>query len=489
MTFERFSFDRRIVAGIRACGYETPTAIQSKAISPVLEGRDVVGLAQTGTGKTAAFALPILQRLLDADAAKTGPARVLVLAPTRELALQIHETFFSLGKETGIRSAAVFGGVGVMPQVKALRRATVVVACPGRLLDLIQRGDAQLGDVDVLVLDEADRMLDMGFMPDIRRIVAKIRAKRQTLLFSATMPPEIRDLAKGMLHDPITVQVDNTRPAESISHSLYPVLQHQKTQFLQAILDRDEHDAALVFTRTKHKAKSLAQVLDRRGYNATFIQGNLSQSRRQQALDGFKCGKYRIMVATDIAARGIDCSSITHVINFDVPDTAETYTHRIGRTGRAGRTGEALTFCTPDDAQMVRDIEKVLGKSIERRTLGGFEYDAQSPERPEPVEAREGDRSRSGRGRGGNARPGRSRSDSSRGAGNAKPAGSVGSGRGGKSPAKSVAGTKASAPAKAESASNRASRDDAAGNGQKPDRRRRRGGRGRGKGPQASAAN
>lgn len=402
MTFDSFAFDARIASGIRAAGYAVPTPIQTQAIPVVLQGRDVMGLAQTGTGKTAAFALPILQRLLDAGVSGRGPLRVLVLAPTRELAVQIQETFVTLGAQTGIRCAAVFGGVGIVPQVKALRQSTVAVACPGRLIDLMKRGDADLSGVDVLVLDEADRMLDMGFLPDIKRILAKLPTRRQTLLFSATMPEEIATLCRGILRDPVRVEVANTAPAASVGHALYPVRKHLKAALLEAILRGTEHDCVLVFTRTKHRAKTLAQQLERKGWAATFLQGNLSQNRRQKALEGFRSGDYRIMVATDIAARGIDCSRVTHVVNFDMPDTAETYTHRIGRTGRAERSGEALSLVTAEDGLMVRCVEGLLGRKIRRVTLDGFDYDRETQGAPSPVDEREGqERGRRGGQRGG----------------------------------------------------------------------------------------
>ncbi|WP_348981336.1 DEAD/DEAH box helicase [Salidesulfovibrio onnuriiensis] len=353
----------------------TPTPIQAKAIPEVLQGRDVMGLAQTGTGKTAAFALPILQRLLEAEAGKRGPVRTLVLAPTRELALQIYENFIDLGKQTGIRCAAVFGGVGMNPQIKAVRQATVVVACPGRLNDLLNQGVISLDHVDTLVLDEADRMLDMGFLPDIKRVMARLPEKRQNLLFSATMPSDIKKLADRILENPALVQVANTAPAKQVSHAFYPVNQHLKGSLLEALLKQIDHDSVIVFTRTKHRAKNLARKLDRIGHAATFLQGNMTQNQRQRALDGFRQGTFRVMVATDIAARGIDCDRISHVINFDIPDTAETYTHRIGRTGRAGRSGQALTLITPEDRQMVRDIERTLRMSIEQCVLDDFDYD------------------------------------------------------------------------------------------------------------------
>ncbi|MBG0777662.1 MAG: DEAD/DEAH box helicase, partial [Desulfovibrionaceae bacterium] len=378
MTFESFSFDRRISAGIRNVGFTTPTPIQARAIPPVLAGRDVMGLAQTGTGKTAAFALPILQRLLDAEAAPRGPVRVLVLAPTRELAVQIHQTFVDLGRQTGLRSAAVFGGVGLGRQSAEAAKATILTACPGRLLDLVARGAVNLGHADTLVLDEADRMLDMGFLPDIRKILARLPRERQNLMFSATMPQEIRTLSESILCAPEVVQVGRSAPAALVRQSFYPVAQHQKQGLLESLLQTTDHDAVLVFTRTKHRAKTLAHKLAARGWAATSLQGNLSQNRRQEALDGFKRGDYRIMVATDIAARGIDCERVSHVINFDMPDTVENYTHRIGRTGRAERTGEALTLVTGEDQPLVRAIERTLGERVERRRLQAFDYEAEA---------------------------------------------------------------------------------------------------------------
>ncbi len=375
LSFDSFSFDQRLVAGINACGYVTPTPIQSQAIPEVLAGKDVMGLAQTGTGKTAAFALPILQRLLAAEATKRGPIRALVLAPTRELAGQIHENFIDLGRQTGIRCAAVFGGVGFNPQIKAVSQSTVVVACPGRLMDLINQGAIKLDKVDMLVLDEADRMLDMGFLPDIKRIMSHLPEDRRNLLFSATMPKDIKKLADRILKNPVTVQVANTAPAKRVSHAFYPVDQHLKGRLLEALLKEIEHESVIVFTRTKHRAKNLARKLDRIGHQATFLQGNMTQNQRRRALDGFRDGTFRVMVATDIAARGIDCDRVSHVINFDMPDTAETYTHRIGRTGRAGRSGEAFSFTTPDDKVIVRDIERTLRLRIDSHTVEGFDYD------------------------------------------------------------------------------------------------------------------
>ncbi len=374
MYFDDFALHAQIMDGVRAAGYSTPTPIQEQVIPAVLSGRDVIGLAQTGTGKTAAFVLPTLQRLMDSRVKRTGPIRTLVLAPTRELAMQIHQEFIALGRKTGFRSTPVFGGVNQNPQIKNMRRSSICVACPGRLLDLLNQRQADLSHVDTLILDEADRMLDMGFMPDIEKIMARLPEQLQTLLFSATMPREIRTLAEKMMVDPEVVQIANTAPAASVEHALYPVPDSRKSNLLLAMLDNDDTANVLVFTRTKHRAKSLAQKLSRQGWAATSLQGDLSQSRRQEALAGFKSGKYRIMVATDIAARGIDCKCISHVINYDVPDTAEAYTHRIGRTGRADRSGVAATLVTLGDRRQIRDIERTLGCKIERKKLDSFDY-------------------------------------------------------------------------------------------------------------------
>ncbi|HWQ13359.1 MAG TPA: DEAD/DEAH box helicase, partial [Roseiflexaceae bacterium] len=372
MTFDRFNLHPRIAAGVRALGYSAPTPIQAEAIPPVMAGRDVMGLAQTGTGKTAAFALPILQRLMSGP---RGHVRALVVAPTRELAEQIHDSFTALGKETGLRSVTLYGGVGMQPQVQKLRAgAEIVVACPGRLLDHIGQGTVDLSQLEVLVLDEADHMFDMGFLPDVRRILRSVPARRQTLLFSATMPADIRALAHEALRDPVTVQIGQIAPAETVSHALYPVPPHLKTKLLLDWLQRTETRSVLIFTGTKYRAKRLGEKLEQLGYRATSLQGNLSQNRRQAALDGFRDGEYTIMVATDIAARGIDVSRVSHVINYDMPTTAEAYTHRIGRTGRATRTGEAMSFVTGEDEAMVRAIERLIGRRIERRTLEGFDY-------------------------------------------------------------------------------------------------------------------
>lgn len=365
MTFTDFSFDRRIDAGIKACGYDTPTPIQRKAIPLIRNGHDVMGLAQTGTGKTAAFALPILQKLLTSTSSKRG-ARVLVLAPTRELAIQINESFTSLARQTDITSSVIIGGVGMQPQINAFRTSNVIVACPGRLVRLIARGAVDFKAVEVLVLDEADRMLDMGFLPDIKRVLAQLPAKRQNLLFSATMPKSILDLTKRILVNPKTVQINATSPVSSVEHVFYKTQPGGKTALLNEILSRSEHQSMLIFTRTKHKAKNLSRTLCNSGYDTTFLQGNMSQAQRERALNGFRDGRFSILVATDIVARGIDCDRITHVVNFDMPDSVETYTHRIGRTGRAGRSGCAISLVTADDVPQLRAIQRVMGVSVEQ---------------------------------------------------------------------------------------------------------------------------
>ncbi len=367
------------MAGVQAQGYTTPTPIQRQAIPYVMQGRDVMGLAQTGTGKTAAFVLPILERLLQGP---RGRVRALIIAPTRELAEQIHESIKELGRQTKLHSITIYGGVSVNPQIQKLRAGVeVVVACPGRLLDHINQGTIRLSSLEVLVLDEADRMFDMGFLPDIRRILKHVPTKRQTLLFSATMPDDIRRLAHDILHDPVTVQIGHTAPVNTVSHALYPVGQHLKTALLLELLRHTDTGSVLVFTRTKHRAKRVAQQLEKAGYKAASLQGNLSQNRRQAALDGFRDGSFQVLVATDIAARGIDVSSISHVINYDIPDTVDAYTHRIGRTGRAAKTGDAFTLITREDEPVVRSIERVLGAKIERRTLKGFDYTKPAPAR------------------------------------------------------------------------------------------------------------
>ncbi len=378
MSFTEFHLHPQIEKAIRRIGYSAPTPIQHQTIPPILQGKDLMGIAQTGTGKTAAFALPVLHRLT------AGPRRVpraLILAPTRELAEQINESIAALGRETGLKSVAVYGGVSKVPQLQSLRRGVeIVVACPGRLLDLADQGAVRFSDLEVLVIDEADRMLDMGFLPDIRKIVKKLPAKRQTLLFSATMPEDIRQLATAILHDPAIIRVGDGAPASTVSHSVYPVEQHLKTPLLMKLIETTDTESVLVFARTKHRTTSVAAKMKRAGFAVASLQGDLSQNRRQAAIDGFRSGKYRILVATDIAARGIDVTRISHVINYDMPDTVEAYTHRIGRAGRASKTGDAFTLATPQDRPFLRDIEHVLGEKIARRTLEGFDYAVPAPE-------------------------------------------------------------------------------------------------------------
>jgi ATP-dependent RNA helicase RhlE len=379
VNFTSFDLNPTLLANIEALGYSTPTPIQSQTIPAILEGKDVMGLAQTGTGKTAAFVLPILQKLL------TGPrhcTRALIIAPTRELAQQIHDAISELAKNTKLHSVTVYGGVNINPQIKTLARGVeIIVACPGRLLDLIKQYGLKLKQVEVLVLDEADQMFDMGFLPDIRKILTYLPKPRQTLLFSATMPDAINQLTRDVLHNPVKVEIGRVAPATSVKQVLFPVAQHLKTELLLQLLAKTPKESVLVFTRTKHTAKKVALKLEQSGFRATSLQGNLSQNKRQSAMTGFRDGSLQILVATDIAARGIDVASISHVINYDIPSTVEAYIHRIGRTGRAAKEGEAFTLITPDNMSEVRAIERVLGRKIEQRQLSDFDYSAAGPVR------------------------------------------------------------------------------------------------------------
>jgi len=377
MSFKQFYFDPQIKAGISSLGYTTPTPIQMQAIPAILQGRDVMGLAQTGTGKTAAFALPILQRLMKGSRRR---ARALILAPTRELAEQIHEFIDEAGKSTRLRSVAVYGGVSKNPQIQKLQAgAEIVVACPGRLLDLINQGVANLADIEVFVMDEADHMFDMGFLPDIRKIINRLSGKRQTLLFSATMPDDIQNLTREILQNPVTFQIGSNAPVSTVSHAMYPIASHLKTALLVEILKGTNMKSVLVFARTKHRTTKVALQMKKAGFPVSSLQGNLSQTQRQTALRGFRDGKYRILIATDIAARGIDVSRISHVINYDMPDTVEAYTHRVGRTGRAAKAGDAFSFVTSDERNLVNSIEYALGGQIEKRTLEQFDYSKPAP--------------------------------------------------------------------------------------------------------------
>ena len=389
MTFTNFNLSPELLRQIEAEGYITPTPIQKQAIPVILSGGDVMGLAQTGTGKTAAFVLPILQRLM---AGPRGKIRALIIAPTRELVEQINDTIKALGKNTGLRSLTIYGGVGMKGQVARLQQGVeIIVACPGRLLDHIQQHTIHLKSVEILIFDEADQMFDMGFLPAIKRIMHSIPTQRQTLLFSATMPSEIRRFIQTILKKPTTIEISHTRPVEAITHGVYPVHSRLKTDLLLALLKKLPTQLVLIFTRTKHRAKSIDKILQNAGYKCASLQGNLSQSKRQDALNGFREGKFDILVATDIAARGIDVSLVSHVINFDLPDTVEAYTHRIGRTGRATRTGDALSiFCEDikEDIEMLRKIEKKLGKSIPSLVLEGFNYSSTQSSIPKAAFAR-----------------------------------------------------------------------------------------------------
>lgn len=372
MNFEVFKLHSKITAGIKSLGYTTPTPIQAQSIPPILDGSDVIGLAQTGTGKTAAFVLPILQRLMLGK--PRGMVRALIIGPTRELTEQTHQAVRRLGGGTGIRSASIYGGVSIQPQITTLRKgADIVSACPGRLLDHIARGTINVSQTEVLVLDEADRMFDMGFLPDIRRILRYLPTNRQTLLFSATMPPDIKVLAREILQDPVSIQVGRTAPPATVAHTFYPVETERKTTLLKTILDTTETGPVLVFTRTKQRAKRLTGQLEQSGYKATALHGDLSQNKRQTAMDGFRRGRYKILVATDVAARGIDVCGISHVINYDIPETADAYTHRVGRTGRASKSGDAFTFVANRESDLARTITRILGDNHKYSALEGFD--------------------------------------------------------------------------------------------------------------------
>ncbi len=366
MKFDQLKLSAPLLKAVREAGYETPSPIQQKAIPPVLAGRDLLGCAQTGTGKTAAFALPILQRLHHIHHKKHPPIRALILTPTRELALQIQESFTQYGKHLPLRSTVIFGGVGQNPQVMALARGVdILVATPGRLLDLMQQGHIKLSHLEIFVLDEADRMLDMGFVQDVKKVMKVLPEKRQTLLFSATMPREISALADRLLHNPAKVTVTPvSSTVESIQQRLYKVDKANKKFLLAYLLRKEKARSALVFTRTKHGADRVAKDLTRAGIHAKAIHGNKSQTARQEALASLKEGRVQVLVATDIAARGLDISELSHVFNFDLPNIPETYVHRIGRTGRAGRGGVAVSFCMREELPYLADIEKLIGFQI-----------------------------------------------------------------------------------------------------------------------------
>ena len=372
MNFKQFNLDSRLDAGINKAGYTEPTPIQNAVIPLAMAGGDLIATAQTGTGKTAAFVLPILNKLCNGPRRQT---RVLIVTPTRELAEQIHDNIRILAAGTNIRSATVYGGVGAGPQIKAIAEGVeILVACPGRLLDLIEQRRCNLSKVEILVLDEADRMLDMGFLPPVKRIVRYLPVQRQSMLFSATFPTEIEQLASQTTNQPKRVAIGLSRPAYTVSHALYPVQPNLKTNLLLEILKRTDAKGVLIFTRTKQRASRLATQIQKAGFRVTSLHGDRSQSQRQSALSGFKTGHYQIMVATDIAARGLDVESISHVINYDMPDTADAYIHRIGRTGRAEHKGDAYTMITPGDDVMVQTLEKIIGQPLDRQTLEDFDY-------------------------------------------------------------------------------------------------------------------
>lgn len=380
LSFEDIGLMPQLLAAVKDAGYSTPTPIQQKAIPLALKGRDLIGLAQTGTGKTAGFTLPIIQRLLEGqhgeNPALAHRVRVLILTPTRELCIQVEESFRKYGKHTNLRVLPVFGGVAVEPQTKQLRQGIdVVVATPGRLLDHMERQNVVFDDLEVLVLDEADRMLDMGFAPQLNRIVAEVPRFRQTLLFSATMPPEVEALARKYLRKPIVVQVGRRSSAAStVTHAVYPVPRDRKTELLAELLKAKGMDSVLIFSRTKHGADKVVRHLEAKGISSTAMHADKSQGERMKALQDFKDGKVRVLVATDIAQRGLDVSGISHVINYDVPQQAEDYVHRIGRTGRAAATGDAFTFMAPDEIAMVRSIERVIGEPIPRISVPGYDF-------------------------------------------------------------------------------------------------------------------
>ena len=390
MSFESFRLHPDLLRGVRDFGFVNPTPIQQQAIPPVMEGRDVLARAMTGSGKTAAFLLPILHRVI---AKPRGTTRALILTPTRELAAQIAEHLEGLAAHTPLTGAAIFGGVGMGPQERALRHGVdVLVATPGRLLDHFRHGYAALRGLEVLVLDEADRMLDIGFLPDIRRILRHVPARRQTLLFSATLPAEIVGLAREILRDPVSIDVAPTTakaPPASVAQSAYPVPAELKSALLAELIKRGEIRSVIAFTRTKHRANRLADYLLRQGIDAARIHGNRSQTQRTQALAGLKAGKFPVLVATDIAARGIDVEELSHVVNFDVPNCPEDYVHRVGRTARAEAKGDAFLFVSPEEEGDVARIERAIGKRLPRITLPGFDYRKKAAEKLEiPIHAR-----------------------------------------------------------------------------------------------------
>jgi ATP-dependent RNA helicase RhlE len=374
MPFTTTGLSESLLRGVAASGYTAPTEIQSQAIPPALAGRDIIGCAQTGTGKTAAFVLPILQHIDGSPRPKKPVIKSLILTPTRELAVQIDQSVRAYGRFVKVRALAVYGGVSIEKQRKALRRGVdIVIATPGRLMDHMRRGDIKLNTVEVFVLDEADRMFDMGFINDVRKVIKAMPKRQQTLLFSATMPPEVRQLAAGVQTEPVTIQVgEQHNPIETIAQRVHAVTKERKVDLLLDMLDKQAMSSVLVFSRTKYGAEKITRRLERAGVDCVAIHSDRSQSQRQRALDGFKEGKYRVMVATDIAARGIDVRGISHVVNFDVPLFAQDYVHRVGRTGRAMATGDAITFVAPGEQDQLRRIERFIGHRLTPEEYEGF---------------------------------------------------------------------------------------------------------------------
>jgi ATP-dependent RNA helicase RhlE len=393
MGFNTFGLSHHVMEGIKAMGYTDPTPIQLRAIPLLLSGRDVIGSAQTGTGKTAAFALPILSKL----GSSRGPSpRCLILEPTRELAAQVETAIRDYSRFTNLRVAVVYGGVGYGKQNDSLKRGVdIVVATPGRLLDHIQQRTLQLDRIEYLILDEADRMLDMGFLPDVKRIVERCPKQRQTALFSATVPPEIETLIRWAMRNPEVIEIGARRsPAETVKHVIYPVAEDQKSDLLRALLDKIHYDSVIVFCRTKNRADRIGYMLRKNNHAVATLHSNRTQREREQALRGFRDGRFEVLVATDIAARGLDIANVSHVINFDVPQHPEDYVHRIGRTGRAEATGDAFTLMVAEDVMHVRSIERFIGNKIERVKLEGFNYkytalfEEGKPGQPKPEERR-----------------------------------------------------------------------------------------------------
>jgi ATP-dependent RNA helicase RhlE len=380
-SFAKFGLDERLLKAVVEMGYERPTPVQDEAMPIVMSGRDIIASAQTGTGKTAAFGLPILHKLMADPSGKTK-LRALIVSPTRELAAQIEEALKAFARHTKMRVGLVIGGVSIVPQTKRLKEGVdILVATPGRLLDHMEQRNVSLNSLEIFVLDEADRMLDMGFLPDIRRIISKLPVKRQTLLFSATIPPEIATLAAGLLQHPERVQIGQRgSTAVGITHAVYPCPAFLKPDLLAAVIREEGARSVLIFTRTKRRADKLSRVLSKSGLKIAVIHGDRTQNQRTAALDGFKRGKYEVLVATDIAARGLDVEGITHVINFDVPGSPEDYVHRIGRTARAEAIGDAFTLVAPEEEIQMREIEAHLGHILPRVALRDFDYETAAPE-------------------------------------------------------------------------------------------------------------